>query len=390
MGKRISFRKSNKFIGSLEEFDTVEQGDTVILSGDLVFSTLNKKTNPGELFLLQSPRNTSLLSVGQKKNPLFIWVRKEVFEIAKEIGKLRLVLAHDYYLRAGLLKNQKTIFCCGYSSPTGMNLEIFIFEKRSLISLEEYNLPPMKSIRFSTDLSERLKKLGQENEGTVIEWHAPLPDIPELLSRYKINKISSWSFLLPIPRSAEDHTSKDSKGFWMLFMIISFLMIGVYLSVLFWGWRGYNERITEYKQEISGYEQEFDKGSNNLKELETKKFFLNQTLPYQGRVEFVAKALSSLASTPGAVVQEFEILMDPEDNTNSGRNRNEEKFGFKVLIHVPKRPNLNALEQVEPILQGIANKLGVEARMIEYHNVTLPGYLNSERQAYTIIGSHVD
>ncbi len=394
MSLKGKFDPNNKFVKTLEDFDRVKKGDTVILSGDLVLMTMDHSIEMSDQFVEQPARRCTFIpQFSKERTGLYAWVSKQALKKADEIGNLRLVLAHDYYMRIGLLKKKSLVLCGGAETEHSLNLEIMVFIKGKLVSCDEHNIEGgMQSHTFKADLGDLLTKIAMDNEGIGIEWHNPLPDVPDVLAEHGIKNVNSFHFWLPAFRQVEGLVQKQSYKDYAFISFVTLFSILTYCGAIYWGWQKYDHQMAEYKTEIQGYEEEFAKGSNNLDLLKKRDKFLSETVPYKERNWFLNNLLAFLATDKSLIVENVKFLMDKKHEGNSrskmsSRNRNSANDDFVVTINLPSKASLNPFEQISPFMETMSSALGVAVRMDDdVKEKNNPKIQPSLRRIFTIKG----
>ncbi len=379
---------SIKFISSADDFENVKTGDTVALSGDLVFITTDETKNPGPGFVYLGKRHPSLSLKSEAK--LYVWVREEVFDKAQGIKHVRLVLAQDYYLRWGMFHYKDILLIGGAVSKNFTNLEFYRFKKGSLVEVNEYTLPHVDTPQFNVDLGDRLAQIREEYADIRIEWLPPLPYAGQLLNEYDVKTAGNILFYAPVFKTV--HLKKrDFPKYVVSSAVLSCLIIfGAYGFVTYDSWAGYAAKKQEFKQEIKGYEDIYYNNKYNLKLLEKRKKYMSRKNPYTDKVHFVNSLVSYLASKQDLVVKQIKVNLDQvtvkKGRRRAVRNRNKEEHDFGVVFHVPLDRSLNALEQSEQMLKDVASNLNVSVKLANYKNIQVKDAKYKARRVFEIKG----
>ncbi|MCP4022658.1 MAG: hypothetical protein GY729_12515 [Desulfobacteraceae bacterium] len=388
------------FVQSLDDFNGIGKGDTIILSGDLVLATLEKSDNYiEEGYILQKPRRISLVPDLKNKKFLYLWVKEQALSLAKQIKNVHLVLAHDYYLRAGFLKHKRTVFLAGGASDYAVNLEILMFEKGVLQDCRELTLERHDTPEFTEQLLEHIHKIKDKWPEARIEWHDPLPEMPSALKGYRIKKAGPLNFLLPTFQSVENGEQKPSYGFYVLAGSVTFFFLTAYVLLLMQNHNEYKEKVHYFKRAIKGYEKIYAKGDNNLDMLEKQRSFLDETKAYNEKTVFMSQILSYFIKKD-IKVRELKMVMktDPDmtvkDHRKAKKKHRKQKvkaiYDFEVVIHLPKPANpdkLNGLQQINPVMEDMTKALGVNLDMKVWKESTLKGFIPAQRRVYKLHGT---
>ncbi len=380
---------SMKFVSGLEDFEHVKSGNTVILSGDIVFVTTDEDKNPGPEFVYLGERHPSYSLKDRVK--LYVWVQEVVFVKTQEIGRVRLVLAHDYYLRWGMLHYKDVILVGGAISRDSTNLEFYRFEKGSLVEVSEYTLPHIDAPQFNVDLHDRLAQIRNEYDDVRIEWLPPLPSVGQILEDYDVKITKSVLFHLPVIKTVHLKKQTFPKNI-ISSAILSFLVIfGAYSYITYNSWLDYVGVKKEFKQRIKGYEKTYYNNKYNLKLLEERKKYMAKKIPYMDKIDFMNKFAAYLASKRDLVVKQIEVSLDKNVSISRGRrritrNRNVNRYDFSVVFHVPMAPNLNALEQSELMLKDIARNFNVIVELANYKSLQVKNAKYKNRRMFEIKG----
>lgn len=388
---RIPQRTKTKFVQCLDDLDSVEKGDTLILAGELVLLSETQEGHLTQGFVRQPNRKSILFG---KNKPVKVWIRKEAFQKIKKIPKVRITAAIDYITRIGLLKSKQTLICTGGLCNNSLFVNIIEFNRHRVIDIAERRFDTGNIEAFKENIAVFLTDLRKQYPKAQIQWHEPLPEIPDhILSQNGVSNNSNWLYKMPVLTAVEGGKPKDTVrtqiSMLCLFMLFTSILAGIYIYI---GWSEYRNQIEQFQTVIEGYEEPFEKGTKNnaLSLLELKKFYLKSTISHERKLIFLSYFLNSLSSLNNVAIQSLHLQFQQRTSENarhSGINKNKKTPDLETIIHVPIDRNSNALHQAKVLLTKVSEDVGTPLWVPRFHKKRMPNVFPPDRVVYTIHGN---
>lgn len=347
----------------------------LLLVGHSAWASLDPSQVAPETMVAQLERKTkpalaSLLS--RKGRGLRVALDHRLFER----GRTRYALALDGYLAWGLSSATETTVLLGGVESSGVTyLDVLVFQDRTLVSIEDRELPAMLEPRFEIALRVLLEEMRKQFPGARVVAAAPLPDWQRDGVEYLGTKALRGLRFAPISaRSA-------SAGAHRTGAILVGAGVLMYCGLLAAGWHHYSAAGKEYRKEAADPRLQEAGGVNNAKlELQQKqRAFMEAPRPQMVLAERSRRVVSGVASVPGLriVTVTFAVGAAGQEEGQFGPAVTPEAPGSQPLAadFAPARPAdvhmvvevpisaLSAMEQAKGVMAQISANTGLSLRL---------------------------
>jgi hypothetical protein len=344
------------FIGTVDELyrlsiDPPSTKTAILLTGELVLLS-DTEVESLENYSRQTDRITRSIGDFTKRSIPFtlkVWLHKNVLETRQLLKRHRFCFAIDQYLRYGKTIKEGFRLVTGSSGNNETIIQIFTFERGNLTGIEEKVLPEARHPRFGADYIELLNTLLRT--GIQITIADPLPNPESSQFSYVGNDIYRKPTLFPI-------TDEKSKPSFLTVHGIAFSLIAaafiLYVGATVLPYNKYKFASNEFQVVAASIpKSDLAFGSDQLKTMEQRRFFLTEARPQQKTVRLLSE-ISYALSNESVIIKNIglfpsKIKADDPD--------------IAITIQTKRIQNESVLEQAKPLIDHLSARLGVTLRL---------------------------
>lgn len=379
-------------IGEAGDLEAVDPRQRVDLTGELVFMSKDG-VEPGEGYVPQPARITSLKRPWDARNRIDLWVRKEALDAARETkaSDKRWRFLFDRILAWGLLQSRSTVVIHGTQMEHSITLETMVFSDHALTDTNEYM---MSREAFGTELRDRVERILQQHPGyRIVYLDDLLPDLPDALASADDFHIEMTNQPLRMPAfyGIEMNADHEKRLFgWGASMM---LVLGVagYAGLVASGWNVYQAAVNEYDTEVAPVADVYNNGENTLERLENQERFLGRPTEEPHRVQTIRSIAAYVANRDAAILSRIDMTMNPDlgSDGNVQYASGSHNTDFTVNIGVPAREEVNALKQARPMMDRLSSEAGVALRMVDFkpRTISTGDQKDAKYRFYTLEGT---
>ncbi|KOB18431.1 hypothetical protein AE925_11675 [Xanthomonas arboricola] len=353
----------------------------LLLTGHSVFATMDSRKETPENFIAQPPRATvpalrQLL--GRPAGSLRVFVDERL----PQRPRTRYAIALDGYLKWGFKNGVgSTVLLGGGQDVDATYLEVYVFQDRVLVEMDERELPTEGDPHFRVTLDTLLDELRGRYPHLRLFAAAPLPDWGRADIGYLADKpIRGLSF---VPLSATATARKTARPL----IVLSALGALAYVGLVGTGWQMYASAAKRYAEEAADPELTRAGGINNtqLEVMQQRRMFMESPRPQVELARRSRRIVAGLASIPGVRISELVfqgrdaaeaaaaatgLPADPAIQPGNGPAPDV----FMKLV-VPMQ-GTTAMEQAKALMKVASDRTGLTLRVI-------PGGLSDDEAAST-------
>lgn len=369
--------------------------EPIYIGGELAYVSqyrdeLDEIIEGDEAFVRQQPRNASRLRVLDRSRPqLHIAISKAVIDAVPECSA-PVYLVADQYLAYGLSQKQDVIVMGGGLTAAGqLNLEIFVFTSQQLERTIEKTVSQNGAM-----LDGALTEVIAEFPEHAIHWCEPLgePPLCDLCQMDGFIDAGLVPFKSPVKKRVESRATSVDEGFWLIPSLALLLLAGaVYGGIVAYEWKRVESARDEYRAEITGFEEAYQSGSQNLDLLRHRDHMIKADPDHIARVVDVETMLFNVAAINGVIIQSIRCFAegDPLRDQASAGIAGNSPVEFEIEFSVPKTL-ASARDQAEPILAQLSSRIKKSVRVISHvEEARQIGGADLEYWRYKVVGSGI-
>lgn len=338
-----------------------------LLCGETVLATMDAKAIPAS-FARQTPRDTSKdLFTAFRKDARYLHVGVEKALLAEPAR--RYALAIDGYLNWGLKQAKgRTLLLGGTEADNGVSLQILAFDKGTLQSFDERDLPPLSATFFRDALNAVLMDFRARFQGAKLFQAGPIGDLRLDEATYIGDR--PFRGLVFRPLKAEQANTRK------LVVPLATVAVGflTYIGQMFFGWSQYNAAVDAYMLAAKDSEIKKHGGINTefLQLMQLRRLYLLAPRRQAILSEKAALFVNGIGRVPGVRILEIKLpapAVNPQFNVGvavpqANNNQIDAKRAPDVWmsISVP-REGMSAVDQAHGVLEIIAANTGLSLRL---------------------------
>lgn len=343
-------------LGTLDEVrnfvdNPPSRSTTIFLTGQLVMLSEADVSNI-EHYHRQTDRVVkSIGSITKRTIPftLKVWLHEEAVALKRQFPRHKFCFALDQYLTYGRSQNTSLYLITGHSGATDTIIHIFTFNNGALTAIAEKMLPSTTHPRFAADYLSLLASFRRNGHSVTVVDPLPIPDGDQYAY------LDHVIYDKPISYFIVDQTATPSSfvrhG---LSVGVAVASIVAFLGAMAVPYDDYSRATAEFQRIANTIpKDDLAFGSDQLKTMQERRLFLTDTRPQHSSINFLRNVTTTLSSA-GVIIRKITLNQVKAQASDPD---------IAIVIEVKRSASESVFDQGKPILDRLANRLGVDVRL---------------------------
>jgi hypothetical protein len=374
-----------QIISTLGDFERHLQQKTLkagfLLAGELVAEAQSATDieTPYLLFAKRMAGKANLMGA-TKSSVLCVGIHSKVLQSISS-KKLRPVLLCDAIIKKGThCKEDNAIYITMVSGGDFSHIMVYHFKKQTLVSQDEYRLPPVSSNTYEADIHHILETLRIRNSDAEFYWYGT-SRVPRSQQMIELDDaiFSRVSPITAITSTGQTRAiDKYALPVGLVIAMAAYTGISIYTP-----YKAYTEATQALHTQVAQFPQEVVFSKSQLAILDAKKQLMSEG---EGNKEVLLKfkaLMEAFAQEPDVKIKTFTYIHEqPKVQTPSSGS----PYDFEVVLSVPKK-EVSMIEQSMPLLRSLSERTGTSLRLATSGGFKEEVAKGGSRRVYRIQGT---